>query len=100
MAIQHDIQVKESAFSRFFIRRALKKKVQEFHQEGYQTISVEELSRFFYQYEWQEEAPKSLRQKLAAIKALHVNRYFDFIKLEATSLHVPELQEIDLSKLL
>lgn len=81
------------------IQKWLKYRQEAFEQEGYPSVSCEDLSRYLYSYLWKHNEPSSLFEKFYTINHILPNEYFDFERLEAQVKKVTPLDEMDFSSL-
>ncbi|KAA9302135.1 MULTISPECIES: post-transcriptional regulator [Aerococcus] len=89
-----------SDWERFWLKAAFERKAKQFQEEGYSEISSQDVEAYFTTYAWKKEKPKRIRQKRQAVNALTANDYFDYAYLEASTLSVPKLDDMDISNLL
>ena len=80
---------------RMVLKRAYKAKVKEFHQTGYQAISLDELKRYCSEYRWSKKMVRGLGEKKADILSIQPNEFFDYqqLKIQTTERSFHELED-------
>ncbi|MCZ0717123.1 post-transcriptional regulator [Aerococcus kribbianus] len=89
-----------SKYTLMCLRPAFRHKAREFAKQGYGHINWEDIERYFLDYAWKREKPRSLVKKRQMIKRLSANDYFDYAKLKATVYDVSPLEDMDINNLL
>lgn len=74
-------------------------KLIDFFHAGYETVQLEDLSRYVFQYMWKKEIPESAFERFYQINHISITDYFDFEQIEAQVYRVKTLQELDFSEL-
>ncbi|GEK91462.1 post-transcriptional regulator [Alkalibacterium kapii] len=78
----------------------LKQKLNEFAQNGYNQVSIEDLWEYCNHFLWKHKKRERYYQEVRDIMSINVNDYFNYASLKAQVYSVSSLDEMEFDDLL
>lgn len=78
----------------------LNQKVNEFKQNGYDQVTLEDLWDYCIHFLWKHHKPERYYQEVRDIMSININDYFNYASLKAQVYNVSSLDEMEFEDLL